>query len=227
MVALHFTPAAQFWCESQRNFKHTACALVAPVSGWCLERTDEKPPAILLDFITSYAGNCWRSGYLARQEDVKVLTLVGVGSRRGCRSWEGQSEANDWLWPPLSGTDLQNSSEEPCCLLHLSNSAACSSFFFSKCLQEQTCFWPWCLFVMSQGALIPLPDGLWPIILLCYLLSKMLCFDFGDLCSLLADRVRTTCGRTPSCSRSSACVPRCCSATRTLARGSSTSGDTK
>lgn len=48
-----------------------------------------------------------------------------------------------------------------------------------------------------------------------------------DLCPLGVNRARTTCGRTPSCSRSSACAPRCCSATQTPARGSWTSADTR
>ena len=49
----------------------------------------------------------------------------------------------------------------------------------------------------------------------------------GDLCPLAVNRVRTTCGRMQWCSRSSACAPCCCSATRTPARGSSTSDDTR
>lgn len=53
------------------------------------------------------------------------------------------------------------------------------------------------------------------------------CCMFSDLCPLCVNRARTTCGRMQWCSRSSACVPCCCSATRTLARGSSTSDDTR
>lgn len=49
----------------------------------------------------------------------------------------------------------------------------------------------------------------------------------SDLCLLGVNRVRTTCGRMQWCSRFLACAPCCCSATRTLARGSSTSDDTR
>lgn len=53
------------------------------------------------------------------------------------------------------------------------------------------------------------------------------CYMFSDLCPLCVNRARMTCGRMQWCSRSSACAPCCCSATRTLARGSSTSDDTR
>lgn len=60
------------------------------------------------------------------------LGVRSTETSRACRKWEGQSEANDWLWPPLSGTQKKLVFASIPWTLLLSPVLL---LFYSKCLQ--------------------------------------------------------------------------------------------